>query len=461
VARMISDVAVMRTAVADALTGIGGSFLTLLFLIGIMVYQDWALSLAVMTLLPLASFFIMRLGRRLRKISRTLQQQNATLADRLIQIFQGIRQVKAYGTEDHERARAAEAILSVRDLNIRSMNVSALITPFNEFLVGATIFGMLVYGGLRIVEGHLTAGELLSFITAFSLAYEPMKKLAKLNSTLQIGLGAAERVFDMIDTQRAIVDRPGARAVHLEKAPAIVFDNVSFRYDESDPDVLNGMDFTVQPGQVTALVGRSGGGKSTVLNLILRFYEIGAGRVLLDGNDINDITLASLRSQMALVSQDITLFDESVADNIAYAAPGASRERVMEAAKAAQAHDFIMNLPDGYDTKLGEQGMRLSGGQRQRISIARALLKNAPVLLLDEATSALDAESEQAVQASLDLLGRGRTTLVIAHRLTTIQKADRILVVEQGRIAQSGTHSELLKSGGIYADLYEGMLHEK
>lgn len=451
VSRVTNDVNVMRAAVSDTLTGIGNNFLTLVFLVTVMVLQDWRLSLLTFAVFPFASGLVAYLGRRLRKVSRTIQGETAHLMGVLTQIFQGIRQVQAYGMENHERARAGQAVTTVRQLNIKAARIGNLSTPINEVLVGAVVFGVIVYGGYRIAEGQLTPGGLMSFIAAFSLAYEPMKKLAKLNNSLQLGLGAAERVDEMMRLTSRIVEKPEASEVSFA-APTIRFDQVGFAYgtDPEEAPALSDFSLSVEGGKVTALVGASGSGKTTVLSLILRFYDPVSGAVLIDGHDVRDVRLSSLRRAMALVSQDVTIFDDTIAGNIAYGLQGAGREQIVEAARAAAADDFIRALPEGYDTRVGENGVRLSGGQRQRIAIARAILRDAPILLLDEATSALDNESERLIQKTLETLEKGRTTLVIAHRLSTVRHADRIVVMDKGRIVEEGTHDSLFAQGGVY-----------
>lgn len=458
VSRVTSDVNVMRTAVSDALTGIGSNVLTLVFLITVMFLQDWRLSLVTMTIFPFASGLVAYLGRRLRKVSKSIQGETANLMGVLGQIFQGIRQVQAYGMESHEKRRASQAVMSVRHLNIKAARISNLSTPINEVLVGLVVFGVIVYGGFRIAEGHLTPGGLMSFIAAFALAYEPMKKLAKLNNSLQLGLGAAERVQDMMSQQTSIIQKPDAVELNVT-APNIKLDNVVFAYNpEDDTRALNGVTLEAEAGKVTALVGSSGSGKTTILSLVLRFYDALSGSVSIGGADIRDITLSSLRRHIALVSQDITIFDDTVAGNIAYGLPNASMDQIREAARAAAAEDFILKMPNGFDTRVGENGVRLSGGQRQRISLARAILRDAPILLLDEATSALDNESERLIQQTLERLEEGRTTLVIAHRLSTIQHADKIIVMDKGMVAEVGTHTELLSRNGVYTRMYNAAI---
>jgi subfamily B ATP-binding cassette protein MsbA len=454
VSRVTNDVNVMRAAVSDSFIGIGNNLLTLVFLIGVMLWQDWKLTMITMIVFPLASGLVVYLGRRLRKVSRSIQGETANLSGVLIQIFQGIRQVQAYGMEDSEKEKAGNAVLLVRNLNIKAVRIGSLSTPINEFLVGMVVFGIIVYGGYRIAEDELTPGGLLSFIAAFSLAYEPMKKLAKLNNSLQLGVGAAERILEMQAATATIVNKPSARVLKTTK-PEIAFDDVAFQYNADDEGrALDGVSFKVPAGKITALVGASGSGKSTILNLILRFYDPQSGAITIDGHDVRDLTIESLRGAMALVSQDVTIFNDTIEANIGYGLKGATPDQIHAAARAAAAEDFILNMPDGYNTIVGENGVRLSGGQRQRLSLARAMLRNAPILLLDEATSALDNESERLVQQTLTKLEKDRTTLVIAHRLSTVQHADQIIVLAKGRVVEQGTHGELLAKNGHYTRMY-------
>lgn len=451
--RVINDVGVMRITVSELAINLGKSFLSLVFLIGVMFYQDWRLALAAFIFFPVCAVFVAWIGRRLRKMSGRIQDHMASLSAILSQMFQGIRLVKAYGMEEAEKTQTARAVALVRDNVVKSVRIGNLSTPVIDTLVGIVVFGVIVYGGYQVASGLTTPGKLISFITAFSLAYEPLKKLAKLNNNLQTGFGAADRVFALLDMRSDVVERPDA--IHLQTTqPDIRFDNVSFRYEDEGRSALENVSFLIPSGKVTALVGRSGSGKTTIMNLIPRFFDAGAGAVLIDGHDVRDVTMDSLRANMALVSQDITIFNDTVWANIGYGKKGAYQDEIIKAAIAAEADAFIRQLPNGYDTILGEDGTKLSGGQKQRIAIARAILRDAPILLLDEATSALDNEAERAIQDTLAKLQEGRTTLVIAHRLSTVRNADQIVVMEDGHVVEIGRHDDLLARGGVYARIH-------
>lgn len=452
ISRMVNDVGLMRLAVAECLTGMGKSVLTLIVLVAVMFQQDWVLATGAFVVFPVASYFVARLGKRFRKVSASTQAELGHFSTILNQTFQGARHVKAYGMETYEEGRVGGIIDNLYQLVHKGFRVSALSGPVTEILSGLAIVSVIVYGGIQVINGERTAGALFSFITAFLLAYEPMKRMAKLNSQLQGGLAAADRVFSLLDTEPSILDKPDAKDLDVSRYD-IRFQDIRFSYGQ-DSKAIQGITLDVPDGHTVALVGPSGAGKSTLLNLIPRFYDVNGGAVLVGGSDVRDVTLASLRGHIALVSQEVALFDDTIRANIAYGRIGATEDEIVAAARGAAAHDFIMGLPDGYDTMVGEFGVKLSGGQRQRISIARAMLRNAPILLLDEATSALDTESERVVQGALKALQQGRTTLVVAHRLSTIVDADRIYVIDGGKVAEAGTHAELLRRGGIYAKLW-------
>ncbi|EKE68870.1 ABC transporter ATP-binding protein [Oceanibaculum indicum] len=452
ISRMMNDVALLHMAVGKTLTGFGKDLLTLLALIGVMFYQDWALALASFFAFPTAILPIARIGKRMRKVSGNSQAEMSRLTSHLDETFQGIRHVKAYTTESYEAERGGRLVDLVANLGIKAARTRGLSHPIMETLGGIAIVIVIFYGGWQVIEGARTTGSFFSFVVALMLAYEPLKRLVSLNANLQEGLAAAHRIFDVLDTKPAIVDRPDAQPLAVA-AGEVRLEQVDFSYDGDIP-ALRQVSLAVPAGKMAALVGLSGAGKSTVLNLIPRFYDVTAGRVLIDGADIRDVTISSLRRNIALVSQEVMLFDDTIRANIAYGSPDADEEAILAAARNAAADEFIRDLPQGYDTMVGERGVKLSGGQRQRIAIARAMLKNAPILLLDEATSALDTQSERLVQAALKQLMVGRTSIVIAHRLSTIVDADIIFVMDQGQVVEQGSHAELMARNGIYARLH-------
>ena len=452
ISRFTNDAALLRSAAANVTGAIGKDALTVVFLVGVMFYEDWILALASFLLFPLAIRPIVAIGQRMRRVSANAQAEIGQLTTLLNQTFQGARLVKAYGMEDYEEGRAAGLFESLFALIDRATRTRSRASPVMEGLGGAAIAVVTLYGGHQVITGARTPGAFFSFITALLLAYQPMKSLANLNASLQEGLAAAQRIFQVLDVQPTIRDLPGAKPLHVVGGE-ICFDEVRFGY-ASGAVALDRISLTVPAGRTVALVGASGAGKSTILNLIPRFFDVDAGCISIDGQDIRRVSLASLRAAIALVAQEVTLFDDTVRANIAYGRFGATEAEIERAARAAGADGFIRELANGYDTEVGEHGVRLSGGQRQRLAIARAMLKDAPILLLDEATSALDSESERQVQAALRALIRGRTTLVIAHRLSTVQGADLILVVDRGRIVESGRHAELIAGNGVYARYY-------
>jgi subfamily B ATP-binding cassette protein MsbA len=452
VSRFTVDINQIRNVVSNALTSLGKDLMSLIALVGVMFYQNVELAFISIFVFPIAILPIVKLGRRMRKVTANTQVETGLFMTLLAQTFQGMRVVKAYGMQEYERGRIQVLVEKLFELSFKAARIRAMVSPIMETLGGIAITVVIAYGGIQVIEGDSTTGELFSFITALLMAYEPMKKLANLNVSIQEGLAGAQRLFNALDTEPVILDKPGARKLGNIKG-AISLSDVTFSYDTDEP-ALSGVNLVVPAGKRIALVGPSGAGKSTILNLIPRFYDIDEGQVSIDGIDVRDITMASLQQNIALVSQEITLFDDTVRANIAYGRSGTSDEDIYEAARHAAAHEFILELPQGYETQVGEQGVKLSGGQRQRIAIARAMLKKSPVLLLDEATSALDTESERQVQVALDELMSGRTTLVIAHRLSTVVSADVIYVIEDGKITQSGSHDALIEQGGSYANLY-------
>ncbi len=453
ISRFTNDVWLLRNAAANVLAGMGRDAVTVVFLVGVMFYQDWGLALVSFVAFPLAIRPIVRIGRRMRGVSANTQAEMGQLTTLLSQTFQGARHVKAYGMETYEERRALAIFERIFVLVDRANRTRFRAAPMMEGLGGAAIAVVILYGGHQVISGARTPGAFFSFITALLLAYQPMKALAILNASLQEGLAAAQRVFDILDIEPKVQDRPGARPLQI-RGGEVRFEEVRFGYHPGTV-ALDGISFTIEAGSTVALVGRSGAGKSTVLNLIPRFYDVDGGSITIDGQETREVTLASLRGAIALVSQEVSLFDDTVRANIAYGRLGAPDEDIEAAAAAAGADGFIRELPEGYDTLVGEHGVRLSGGQRQRLAIARAMLKDAPILLLDEATSALDSETERQVQTALRRLMRGRTTIVIAHRLSTIIGADLICVLDRGGIVDTGRHAQLLARNGLYTRLYE------
>jgi subfamily B ATP-binding cassette protein MsbA len=452
VSRFTNDAGLLRGCATNVMAGIGKEAVTAAFLIALMFYQDWLLALVAFIAFPIAFRPMQKIGRRMRRVSANTQVELGQFMTLLNQTFQGARYVKAYGMESYEMSRAGRIIESLYRLVERAQRIRSISSPLMETLGGIAVALVILYGGHQVFSGARSAGAFFSFVTALLLAYQPVKTLASLNTNLQEGLAAAQRLFTVLDIEPEIREREHAARLAV-KGGEVRFAEVRFSYGDTT-EALKGVTLAVPAGKTVALVGASGAGKSTVMNLIPRFYDVTQGAVTIDGQDVRDVTLASLRGAIGLVSQEVTLFDDTVRANIAYGRFGASEEEIEAAARAAAADDFIRALPQGYDTPVGEHGVKLSGGQRQRLSIARAMLKNAPILLLDEATSSLDTESERHVQTALKSLMRGRTTLVIAHRLSTVIEADLIYVIDDGRVAESGSHAELLRREGAYARLH-------
>jgi ATP-binding cassette, subfamily B, bacterial MsbA len=452
VSRLAAGAQAVCQVINIMVTALGRDLMSLIFLIVVMVVEDPVMSLAALVIGPPALFFLRKMIRRVRGIARLQFTGSTRIAETTLEALQGIRIVKAFGLEDEMRRRLDESVISVESESNKMARVGSRAAPMMDILGGISISLAMIYGGYRVVETGATPGQFFSFLAAFLLAYEPAKRLARLNLDLNTSLVGVRILYEVIDSPAGEPDDEDRPSLKLNTA-RLEFTDVHFAY-KLGPPVLRGTSFVAERGKLTALVGPSGGGKSTVLNLILRFYDLDSGRIVIDGQDIAAVSRHSLREHIAYVGQIVHLFRGSIRDNIALGKLGASTDEIVAAAKAAHAHDFIENFPAGYYTPVGEQGLQLSGGQRQRVAIARALIKDAPIILLDEATAALDSESEHAVQEAIAELCKGRTTIAIAHRLSTIMHADSILVVENGMIVESGRHEELLRKGGRYASFY-------
>ena len=454
ISNFLYDVTLLQDSVSSSLANGVKDVLTLICLLGVMYYQDWQLATISIIAFPLVGILTRRLGKRIKKASTESQEETGTLASILSENLDGTRIVKAYQQEDEEIEKLSKSVFRRMTKILKGANARGAASPFAEFLAGFGIAGALYYAGLRGLQGELALNEFVSFLGAMMLAFQPLRRIAQINATLQEGFAAAIRVFGLLDQKSLINEAQNAPNLSIGKSD-ITFEDVTLSYEGQINSALKGINLRIPHGKTTALVGPSGSGKSSILNLIPRFYDPDKGNVKIDNQDIKELTISSVRSSLALVSQEPVLFDMSIYDNILYGKPEASREEVINAAKAAAAHEFISELPKQYETIVGEKGYSLSGGQKQRISIARAFLKNAPILLLDEATSSLDTESEHLVQNAISVLMKDRTTLVIAHRLSTIINSDQIIVLDSGSVAEIGTHEELLKKNGVYKKLYE------
>ncbi|HKY19964.1 MAG TPA: lipid A export permease/ATP-binding protein MsbA [Vicinamibacterales bacterium] len=458
--RVSNDVGQVQRAVSETAGDLLRESLALVGYAVILIWIDWRLALVCLTGAPIIIYPLVRLGQRIRRTARRSQEAQEVMSHVGSETFSAHRIVKAFGAEEREAARFRDALRHLYRTNMRVVRALSLMPPFMELLGGIGMAVALWYGSTEIAAGRLTTGQFTSFLAALLMMYAPAKKLSRVNANVQQAIAAGDRIFEMIDTHTEVAESPNAR-VMPPFTSAIEFRDVSFAYEDAHPRaILRHVSFTVPAGQMVAIVGRSGAGKTTLVNLIPRFYDVGAGSIVIDGRDIREVTLKSLRAQVGFVTQETVLFDDTIANNIAYGALRANVPEIEAVAKAAHAHDFIAALPDGYQTRIGERGQKLSGGQRQRVAIARALLKNAPVLILDEATSALDTEAELLVQDALATLMLNRTSFVIAHRLSTIMRADAIIVLERGRIVEIGRHDDLLSRDGIYASLYKMQLLE-
>ncbi|WP_205820828.1 ABC transporter ATP-binding protein [Methylobacterium nonmethylotrophicum] len=450
--RFTTDFAFIKEALTRISTVLLRDVAMLVALVCAMIWMDPWLTVVAGVTVPFIAGPIARIGKKLRRVSTSTQEQVGATASLISESLAGARVAKTYGLEGYLKGRTRDALDEVRRLKMKAANARGRLDPLLEVGGGLAVAGVLAFIGHRILSGEKTVGDFTGYVAALLLAAQPARALGNLNAILQESLAALSRTFALMDEAPRIREKPGAPALQVSGGE-VRFEGVRFRYSDDAP-ALEGIDLTVPAGRTTALVGRSGSGKSTLLSLVPRLYDVTEGRVTIDGQDVRDVTLASLRRAVAVVSQEVVLFDDTIAQNIAFGREGASRAEIEAAARAAAAHDFITARPEGYDFRVGPAGNRLSGGERQRIALARAFLRDAPILLLDEATSALDAESEQLVQAALTRLMRGRTTLVIAHRLSTVRDADVIVAMEAGRVAETGSHAALIARGGTYARLH-------
>jgi subfamily B ATP-binding cassette protein MsbA len=454
ISRMTNDIGTVQSVLANSVKDLFVEGFTMIALIGVAFYRKWDLAIIAILVLPFTALIVIKLGVRLRKISRTVQDKMADLTSALSETFTGIKMVKAFGMEEFEAKRFDEKNKRYLNIFMKITRISEIPSPVMEFIgVGLGVAFVVWYGGGQVIKGTTSAGTFFSFMAAVIMLYTPIRRLGQVNINLQQAIGASERVFQILDTKSEVYKGDGIKELPPIKE-GIEFRDVSFHYEDRKRNALSGINLSIRAGEIIALIGVSGVGKTTLVNLIPRFYDPTEGQILIDGIDISEVTLESLREKTGIVSQETILFNDTVRDNIAYGRIGAEDDLIIEAAKAAYAHDFIMEMPHGYDTIIGEKGVRLSGGQKQRIAIARALLKNPPILILDEATSSLDTASELMVQEALKNLMKDRTTFVIAHRLSTILMADRIVVIDRGKIVEMGSHEELLRKDGIYKRLY-------
>ncbi len=450
--RLANDVGLLRRSLSDSVKKVLKNTFMIIGLTGVAFYQNWQMALICFCLLPWVAIPVVKFGSKGRKYSRRTQERLGQISAFLDETITGNQTVKTFCMEEYENKKFFKETTRLFNLSIKNLKINALSSPVLEVCGGVLGGAIIYYGGYNVIKGTMTPGQFFSFVAALAMLYRPVKSIGRENIRIQNGMAAAIRVFDLLDIESDVQDKPDAVELSALQE-GVEFKNVSFQYE--DTPVLKDVSFRADAGESVAIVGQSGAGKTTIANLILRFYDVNAGGIFIDGIDIRDVTQQSLRQQVAFVTQETILFNDTVRNNIAYGTPEVSEEMIVQAAKAAHAHEFIREMPEGYDTVVGEKGVRLSGGQRQRIAIARALIKDAPILVLDEATSALDTHSEKVVQQALENLMQGRTTFLIAHRLATVRKADRIIVLADGQIIEQGTHDDLVKHRGIYNRLLE------
>lgn len=459
ISRFSNDITTMRASLSNVLTGIAKEFLTVVFLIIVMFNLNWQLAILIFGIFPLAIYPIIRMGKRMRKISLSTQESLGHYTSQLDETFKAIKEVKSYHAEKHEIEKSNNILNNIFGLYVKAIRTESLASPIIEIISSMAIAGVIWYAGHEVIAGSSTPGSVIAFIGAFVAAYRPLKSLAELNNNLQEGLAASKRLFDVLDVKPKITDHPKCKKLKITQA-AISFKNISFSYKKHE--LFKDLSFEISPGKVISFVGSSGSGKTTLANLLMRFYEVNSGEILIDGQNIQRVSLESLRNQITIVSQDILLFDNTVAANISYGKLRASNKEIIAASRLSAAEEFISHLPQGYDTMIGQSGFKLSGGQKQRLSIARAILKNSPIIVFDEATSALDNISEATIQNSIfDLRKEGRSIIIIAHRLSTIINSDLIYVLDKGKIISSGTHKSLLETSPYYQELYSKSQNEK
>ncbi len=456
ISRIGNDTSLLQSTVSDSITSLLRNFLTIVGLTAYTFWVNWKLATISYLIIIWAIIPIQKFGKKSRRFSTKSQSKMADISKLIFETISGIRIVKAFCMEQYENRRFSKENRRFFRIRLKRLRIRALASPTMEMLGGFASAAILYYGGYNVIQGSMTTGDFFSFVAAFAMMYKPVRGLNKLNQTIQEGLAAAVRTFELLDLKADIVDKPNATELPVIKEQ-IEFRNICFQYD--NVPILRNINLKVKVGEIIAVVGTSGAGKTTLANLIPRFYDATSGALLIDGTDIRDVTLKSLRGQIGMVTQEIILFNDTIKNNISYGSLEKPDREIIAAAKAAYAHEFIIDNPEGYDSIIGERGVKLSGGQKQRIAIARALLKNAPILILDEATSSLDSQAEREVQVALEKLVEGRTTFIIAHRLSTIKKADRIIVFSDGRMVEEGTHTKLLALKGEYHKLYTMQYH--